>query len=114
LRPKQTNLVLDKGQFRSRFLNRLSDGCPTTIFLDPATDTDIISAQHFWTGGLETAGPGNYDAVAIARAAGFRMLVMSRIRHARLSLNRSEPAQKSAKTRKIVEGQQKLSGWWKR
>src|SRR6516162_1638166 len=46
------------------------------------TDTDIISAQHFWTGGLETAGPGCYDAVAIARAAGFRMLVMSRIRHA--------------------------------
>src|SRR6516225_5488172 len=37
----------------------------------PATDTDIISAQHFWTGGLETAGPGCYDAVAIARAAGF-------------------------------------------
>ena len=30
--------------------------------------------QHFWTGGLETAGPGCYDAVAIARAAGFRML----------------------------------------
>ena len=48
----------------------------------PATDADIISAQHFWTGGLETAGPGCYDAVAIARAAGFRMLVMSRIRHA--------------------------------
>jgi len=33
----------------------------------PATDTDIISAQHFWTGGLETAGPGCYDAIAIAR-----------------------------------------------
>jgi hypothetical protein len=32
-------------------------------------DTDIISAQRFWTGGLETAGPGRYDAVAIARAA---------------------------------------------
>jgi hypothetical protein len=32
----------------------------------PATDTDIILAQHFWTGGLETAGPGCYDAVAIA------------------------------------------------
>jgi len=30
----------------------------------PATDTDIISAQYFWTGGLETAGPGCYDAVA--------------------------------------------------
>jgi hypothetical protein len=42
-----------------------------------ATDTDIISAQYFWTGGLETAGPGCYDAVAIARTAGFRMLVMS-------------------------------------
>ena len=36
----------------------------------------------FWTGGLETAGPGCYDAAAIARAAGFRMLVMSRINHA--------------------------------
>jgi hypothetical protein len=45
-------------------------------------DTDIISAQHFWTGGLETAGPGCYDAVALEAAAGFRMLVMSRIRHA--------------------------------
>jgi len=54
--------------------------CPTTILLDPATDTDIISAQHFWTGGLET------DAVAIARAAGFRMLIMSRIRHAAIVL----------------------------
>src|SRR6516162_58252 len=43
---------------------------------------DIISAQHFWTGGLETDGPGCYDAVAIARAAGFRMLVMSRLRYA--------------------------------
>jgi|SRR6516162_5209580 len=62
--------------------NRLSYGCPTTIFLVRATDTDIVAAQHFWTGGLETAGPGCYDAVAIARAAGFRMLVMSRIRHA--------------------------------
>jgi hypothetical protein len=48
----------------------------------PTTDTDIISAQHFWAGGLETAGPGCYNAVAIARAAGFRMLIMSRIRHA--------------------------------
>ena len=27
----------------------------------PATDTDLISAQHFWRGGLETAGPGWYD-----------------------------------------------------
>ena len=60
------------------------------------TSTDIISAQHFWTGGLEMAGPGCYDAVAIARTAGFRNAgyepasVMRR-----LSLNRSEPAKKS-------------------
>jgi hypothetical protein len=51
-------------------------------FGDPGTDTGIISAQHFWTDGLETAGPGCHDAVAIARVAGFRMLVISRIRHA--------------------------------
>ena len=82
MRPKQTDLIPDKGQFRWRFYHPLSYCCPTTILLDPATDTDIISAQHFWTGGLETAGPGCYDAVAIARAAGFRMLIMSRIRHA--------------------------------
>ena len=82
LRLKQTYLIPGKGQFRSRFPNRLSYGCPRTIFRDPGTDTDIISAQHFRTGGLETAGPGCYDAVAIARAAGFGMLVMSRIRHA--------------------------------
>jgi len=38
------------------------------FFWIPATDTDIISAHYFWTGGLK---PGCYDAVAIARAAGF-------------------------------------------
>jgi hypothetical protein len=42
--------------------------------------------KHFWTGGLETAGPGCYDPAAIARAAGFRMLVMCRIRHAAILL----------------------------
>ena len=57
------------------------------FFWIPAPNTDIISAQHFWTGGPETAVPGCYDAIAMARAAGFRMLVfrmlvMSRIRHA--------------------------------
>ena len=58
----------------------------------PTTDTDIISAQHFWTGGLETAGPGCYDAVAIARTnAGYEPASVMR----RLSLNRSEPAKKS-------------------
>ena len=61
----------------------------------PATDTDIISAQHFWTGGRETAGPGCDDAAAL-RAAGFRVLVMSpHLVMRRLSLNRSEPGKKS-------------------
>jgi hypothetical protein len=68
LRPKQTDLVHDKGQFRSRFHYPVSDCCPATIFLDPRNRHDIISAQHFWTGGLERLGP--------------IMLVMSRIRHA--------------------------------
>jgi hypothetical protein len=92
LRPKQTDLVPGKGQFCSRFHHPLSYCCPTTIFVDPRTDTDIISAQHFWTGGLETAGPDCYDAVAIARAAGFRMLVMSRIRHAAIVPNHNAQA----------------------
>jgi len=54
--------------------HRLSYRCPTTIFLDPATDTDIISAQHFWTGGPETTGLGCYDAVRDRSGGGFRML----------------------------------------
>jgi len=56
LRLKQTDLIPGKGQFRSRFPQsaqlRLSDN----DFRDPGTDTDIISAQHFWTGGLERLG----------------------------------------------------------
>ena len=89
LRPEQTDLVPGKGQFRSRFHHPLSYCRPTTIFLDPRNRHRHHLRQHFWTGGLETVGPGCYDAVAIARAAGFRMLVMSRI------LNCSEPAKKS-------------------
>ena len=54
---------------------------------DPGIDTDIISAQHFWAGGLETAGPGCYDAVAIARAAGFRMKSVFRLAARRTSLS---------------------------
>jgi hypothetical protein len=34
---KQTDLVPDKGQFRSRFHHPLSYCCPATIFLDPPT-----------------------------------------------------------------------------
>ena len=63
--------------------------------MDPRTDTDRISAQYFWMGGLETAGPGCYDAVAIARTAGFRMLDEPASVMRRLSLNRSDPAKKS-------------------
>jgi hypothetical protein len=83
LRSKQTDLVAGKGQFRWRF-PQIGSAIVVRqrFFWIPATDTDIILAQHFWTGGLETGGPGCYDAVAIAGAAGFRMLVMSRILHA--------------------------------
>ena len=42
---------------------------------------EIRTLRSTWRG-LETAGPGCDDAVAIAWAAGFRMPVMSRIRHA--------------------------------
>ena len=40
-------------------------------FSGSATDTDIISAQHCWTGGLETAAPGCYDAVRDRSDGGF-------------------------------------------
>src|SRR5215813_7329633 len=95
-RPKQIDLVPGKGAVPLAFpANRLSTVVRQGFFCIPATDTDIISAQHFWTGGLETAGPGRYDAVVIARAAGFRVMVMGRIRHAAIVPfpdNRSEPA----------------------
>jgi hypothetical protein len=52
------------------------------FFWIPATDTDIISAQHFWTGGPEPTGPGCYDAVAIARAAVSECWVMCRFSEA--------------------------------
>ena len=85
LRPKQSDLVPRKEQFRSRFHHPLSHCCPTTIFLDPRNrhrhhlSATLLDGR---AGNGETAGPGCYDAVAIARAAGFRMLVMSRIPHA--------------------------------
>jgi hypothetical protein len=69
------------GAGEDRWRNSVAATGSATV-VRPGTDTDLLSAQHFWTGELETAGPGCYDAVAIARAAGFRMLVMSRIRHA--------------------------------
>src|SRR5215472_18065460 len=107
-----------KGSSASVSSNRLGYGCPTRILWIPATDTDIISAQHFWTGGLETAGPGCYEAVVIARAAGFRMLVMGRSVMRRLSpssITAQSGQNRPVKTsRKIVAGQQKPSGWGER
>ena len=80
LRFKQTDLIPIKGSSARVSTIRSAIVVRQRFFWMPAPDTDIISAQQFWTGGLETAGPGCYDAIAIARAAGFRMLVMSRIR----------------------------------
>jgi hypothetical protein len=78
LRPKQTDLISDKGQFRSRFHHPLSYVVRQRFFWIHATDTDIISAQHFWTGRLERLGRCGRDS----SGGGVRMLVMCRIRHA--------------------------------
>ena len=80
LRSRQTDLVPDKGQFRRRFLQsaqlRLSDN----VFSGSRSRYRHHLSATLLDGRLETAGPGCYDAVAIAQAAGFRMRVMSRIR----------------------------------
>ena len=55
LRPKQTDLVPGKGAVPLAFPPiRSATVVRQRFFGIPATDTDIISAQHFWTGGLET------------------------------------------------------------
>src|SRR6516162_3329021 len=82
LRPNQTDLVPGKGQFRSRFSHPLRCCCPTTIFRDPRNRHRHHLSATFLDGRAGNGWAGCYDAVAIARAAGFRMLVMSRIRHA--------------------------------
>ena len=66
LRPKQIDLIPIKGSSARVSTIRSAIVVRQRFFWIRATDTDIISAQHFWTGGLGTAGPG---AVAIARAA---------------------------------------------
>src|SRR6516162_3647086 len=68
-----------KGSFARVSTIRLAIVVRQRFFGIPATDTDIISAQHCWTGGLETAGPAGYEPASVMR---------------RLSLNRSEPAKK--------------------
>jgi len=95
LRPKQTDLVRGKGQFRSRFHHRISYGCLTMIFRDPRN-----RHRHHLSATLLDGRVGNgLGPVVMMRSRslgrpGFQMLVMSRIRHAALSLNRSEPAKK--------------------
>jgi hypothetical protein len=86
LRPKQTDLIPDRGQFRSRFHHPLSYCCPATIFLDTRNRHRHLLSATLLDGRAGNGSTGCYDAVAIARAAGFRMLVMSRIRHAGLRL----------------------------
>jgi hypothetical protein len=66
LRPKQTDLIPDKGQFRSRFHHPLSYCCPTMISLDPRNRHRHHLSATLLDGWAGTAGPG---AVAIARAA---------------------------------------------
>jgi hypothetical protein len=75
----------------------IPNGCPTTIFWIPQPTPTSSQRNTSGRAGWKRAGPGCYDAVAIARAAGFRMLVISRTASVigRLSLNHSEPAKKS-------------------
>ena len=55
---------------------------PTTIFRDPRDRHRHHLSATLLDGRAGNGWAGCNDAVAIARAAGFRMLVMSRIRHA--------------------------------
>ena len=59
-----------------------AESCPTTIFRDPRDRHRHHLSATFLDGRAGNGWAGCNDAVAIARAAGFRMLVMSRIRHA--------------------------------
>ena len=92
LRPKQTDLVPGKGQFRSRFTHPLNYGCPTTIFRDPRNrhrhhlSATLLIATPTHTIRIKRAGNGLGPVVMMRSRSlgrpGFRMLVMSRIRHA--------------------------------
>ena len=81
----------------------------------PATDTDIISAQYFWTGGLEPAGP---VAPMRSRSLGRRVSECWMSPHPSCGdcplTARSRPKRAAKISRKIVAGQQWLSGWGKR
>ena len=59
-----------------------AESCPTTIFRDPRDRHRHHLSATLLDGRAGNGWAGCNDAGAIARAAGFRMLVMSRIRHA--------------------------------
>ena len=96
MRPKQTDLVPGKGQFRSRFHDPLSYCCPTTIFRDPRN-----RHRHHLSATLPDGRAGNGWARLLRCGrdrsdggfpnAGYEPASVMR----RLSLNRSEPAKKS-------------------
>ena len=57
LRPKQTDLVPGKGQFRSRFPYPLRYCCPTTIFLDPQPTSTSSQRNTSGRAGWKRLGP---------------------------------------------------------
>ena len=72
-----------KGQFRSRFTHPLSYGCPTTNFRDPRNR----HRHHLSATLLDGRAVNGLGPVVVMRSRsfgrpGFRMLVISRIRHA--------------------------------
>ena len=91
----QTDLVPDKGQFRSRFHHPLNYGCPATIFLDPRN-----RHRHHLSATLLDGRAGNGCArwLRCGRdrsggefpSAGYEPASVMR----RLSLSRSEPRPK--------------------
>src|SRR5215831_15125160 len=92
----QTDLIPDKGQFRSRFHHPLSYCCPATIFRDPLNRHRHHLNATFLDG---RAGSGWGRLLRCGRdrsgggfpSAGYEPASVMR----RLSLNRSEPAKKS-------------------
>jgi len=107
LRPKQTDLVPGEGQFRSRFPQsaqlRLSDNN-----FSGSPQPTPISSQRNTSGraGWKRAGPGCYDAVAIARAAGFPNAGYEPHPSCGPLAARSRPKRAAKISRKIVAGQQ--------
>jgi hypothetical protein len=106
LRLKQTDLIPVRGSSASVSIIRSAIVVRQRFFGIPAPTPTSSQRNTSGRGGLETAEPGCYDAVAIARRrvsnAGYSRIVMRR-----LFFNRSGRPKGAAKTsRKIVAGQQ--------